>query len=194
MRRKCRERFPHHQLQREPLVSDPGMHHGMCVTHVPWYMSGSLNRGGGENVPGIPSACTTCDFTYLARSPRVHEICNSDLQRAPTTVCCVITKSVDVVPTVLCGMTPAKRVHVSLTSNCARSRHPFYVTSFGIRKRIGNYCWWNWKSDYMINTVPADGLALTLNARGPNHSGSTYSISWGSGVLEKNKSLLETWK
>ena len=34
--------FHHHRLQRKPLVSDPGMHHGTCVTHVPWCMSGSL--------------------------------------------------------------------------------------------------------------------------------------------------------
>ena len=36
MRRECRERFPLHRLQRKPLVSDPGMHHGTCVTHVGW--------------------------------------------------------------------------------------------------------------------------------------------------------------
>ena len=74
MRRERRERFPHHQLQRKPLVSDPGMHHGTCVTHVPWCMSGSLNRGGGENVPGIPGACATRNFTYLARGPWWHQI------------------------------------------------------------------------------------------------------------------------
>ena len=45
MRRECRERFPLHQLQRKPLVSNPGMHHGTCVTHVPWCMSGSLTCG-----------------------------------------------------------------------------------------------------------------------------------------------------
>ena len=28
-----------------PRVSDPDMHHGPCVTHVPWCMSGSLNSG-----------------------------------------------------------------------------------------------------------------------------------------------------
>ena len=33
------------------------MHHGTCVTHVPWCMSGSLTCGDGENVPGIPGAC-----------------------------------------------------------------------------------------------------------------------------------------
>ena len=58
-----------HQLQRELLVSDPGMHHDTCVTHVPWCLSGSLTRGGGENVPGIPSACATCNFAYLVRGP-----------------------------------------------------------------------------------------------------------------------------
>ena len=49
--------FPTHRLQRKPLVSDPDMHHGTYVTHVPWCMSGSLTCGGGENVPGIPNAC-----------------------------------------------------------------------------------------------------------------------------------------
>ena len=49
--------FPRRRFQKNPLVSDPGMHHGTCVTHVPWYMSGSLTCGDGENVPGIPRAC-----------------------------------------------------------------------------------------------------------------------------------------
>ena len=69
MRRECRERFPRHRLQMKPLVSDPDMHHGTCVTHVPWYMSGSLTRGGEGNVPGIPGACTTHNFTYMERGP-----------------------------------------------------------------------------------------------------------------------------
>ena len=61
--------FPRHRLQRKPLVSDPGMHHVTYVTHLPWCMSGSLARGGGENDPGIPGACTTRNFTYLVRGP-----------------------------------------------------------------------------------------------------------------------------
>ena len=28
-----------------PRFSDPDMHHGTCVTHVPWCMPGSLTRG-----------------------------------------------------------------------------------------------------------------------------------------------------
>ena len=34
------ECFPCHRHQRKPLVSDPCMHHGTCVTHVPWCMPG----------------------------------------------------------------------------------------------------------------------------------------------------------
>ena len=48
---------PRIRIQRKPRVSDPGMHHGTCVTHVPWCMSGLLTCDGGENVPGIPGAC-----------------------------------------------------------------------------------------------------------------------------------------
>ena len=61
--------FSRHRLQRKLLVSDPGMHHGSCVTHVPWCMSGSLTRGDGENVPGIPDACAFHSVTYLVRGP-----------------------------------------------------------------------------------------------------------------------------
>ena len=63
IRRECWEGFPCHRLQRKPLVSDPIMHHGSCVTHVPWCMSGSLTRSG------IPGACAIRNFTYLLRGP-----------------------------------------------------------------------------------------------------------------------------
>ena len=49
--------FPRRRFQRKLLVSDPGMHHSTCVTHVLWCMSGSLTCGDGESVPGIPGAC-----------------------------------------------------------------------------------------------------------------------------------------
>ena len=62
MRRECRERFPRQRLQRKSLVSHHGMHHGTCVTHVPWCMSGSLTRCGGKNVPSILGACATRSF------------------------------------------------------------------------------------------------------------------------------------
>ena len=46
------ETFSPHPLQRKPLVSEPGMHHGTCVTHVPWCMSGSLMAG--KTFPAFP--------------------------------------------------------------------------------------------------------------------------------------------
>ena len=61
--------FPRRRLQRKPLISDPGMHHGTCVTHVPWCMSGSLTCGDGENVPGIPGACAPAILRIWQRGP-----------------------------------------------------------------------------------------------------------------------------
>ena len=57
--------IPATDFKEKQLVSDPGMHLGTCVTHVPRCMSGSPTRGGGENVPGIPGA--NRNFMYLAR-------------------------------------------------------------------------------------------------------------------------------
>ena len=71
MDRECRENFPRHRLQRKRLVSDPGMHNGTRMKHVPRCMSGSLIRSGGENVPGIPGECATRNFAYLVRGPYI---------------------------------------------------------------------------------------------------------------------------
>ena len=44
-----------------PRVNDPDMHHGTCVTHVPWCMPGSLtsgflwNRRRRETFPALPA-------------------------------------------------------------------------------------------------------------------------------------------
>ena len=51
MRWECRERFPRHRLQRKPIVSDPAMHHGTCVIHVPWCMSVKLVLVGKTAIP-----------------------------------------------------------------------------------------------------------------------------------------------
>ena len=55
MCRECRERFPRRRFQRKLLVSDPGIHHGPCVTHVPWCMSGSLTCVDGKTFPAFPA-------------------------------------------------------------------------------------------------------------------------------------------
>ena len=69
MRPEYRERFLRHRLPKKITSYDPGMHHGTCVVHVPWCMSGSLTRGDGEKIPGIPGAWATHNFTYLAKGP-----------------------------------------------------------------------------------------------------------------------------
>ena len=48
---------------------------------MPWCMSQSLTRGGGENVPGIPGACATSNFTYLARGPWVSNFIHQKTMR-----------------------------------------------------------------------------------------------------------------
>ena len=49
--RKMPGTFSRHRLLRKPPVSDPDMHHGTYITQVPWCMSGTPNRGGGEKFP-----------------------------------------------------------------------------------------------------------------------------------------------
>ena len=64
--RECRERFPSHLLQRKPPVND----HGMCVTHVPWCMSGSLNprRSQGKRSWHSRHMCNP-QFNVFAKRP-----------------------------------------------------------------------------------------------------------------------------
>ena len=59
MDQECRERFP--------------QHHGLAIPTCITARAVSFEVGGGENVPGIPGACTTRTFTYLVRGPCVTE-------------------------------------------------------------------------------------------------------------------------
>ena len=71
--------FPRCRFQRKPLVSDPGMHHGTCVTHVSWCMSGSLTCGDGENVPGIPSACAPAILRIWQEAHCLNQWCSRSM-------------------------------------------------------------------------------------------------------------------
>ena len=80
------ERFPRQWLQRKPLVSDPGMHHGTCVMHVPWCMSGSLTpqwrgkrsrhsrrmRNAQFHVSGKRSICRLMIHHYLLHKSAIY--------------------------------------------------------------------------------------------------------------------------
>ena len=59
--------FHGRRFQRKPIVSDPGMHHGACVTHVPRCMSGSLACADGEKCSRHFRRMRTRNFTYLVR-------------------------------------------------------------------------------------------------------------------------------
>ena len=76
MRRECWERLPHHR----------GLAIPTCITARAWrtcrdacrdrYLEVSFEVSGGKNVPGIPGACATHNFTYLARGPCRYEYSN----------------------------------------------------------------------------------------------------------------------
>ena len=61
--------FPRRRLQRKLLVSDPGMHHGTCVTHVPWCMSGLLNQRRRRKHSRHSRHMRTRNLTNLVRGP-----------------------------------------------------------------------------------------------------------------------------
>ena len=66
---ECSERFPRNR----------GLAMPTCITARTWrtcrdacrdrQLAVSFEVGGGENVPGIPGACATSNFTYLVRGP-----------------------------------------------------------------------------------------------------------------------------
>ena len=69
MRQEYRERFPRYRRLAIPTY----------ITARAWrmcrdacrirYLAVSFEVGGGENVPGIPGACATRNFTYLVIGP-----------------------------------------------------------------------------------------------------------------------------
>ena len=63
MRRECREHFPRHR----------GLAIPTCITACDAYqdrlLTVSFEVGCGENVPGIPGACATRNFTCMVRGP-----------------------------------------------------------------------------------------------------------------------------
>ena len=93
MRRECREHFPPHRLQRNPLVSDHSMHQGMCVMHLPWCMSGWLTCGGEENVPGISQYMRNLQFYLSGKRPMLQYI--PGIRHMVHALLCIIMVTVD---------------------------------------------------------------------------------------------------
>ena len=124
MRRECRERFPRHWLQRKPLVRDPDMHHGTCVTHVPWCKSGSLTRGGGENVPGIPGACAPRTIISgkkpMNKTGHIHLYTTKHRYEIKFNICC---QSSNLVYCIYCIYNTCSRQYVGQTKRKWLKRH-----------------------------------------------------------------------
>ena len=129
MRWESREPFARHRLQRKPLVSDLGMYHGTCVTHVLWCMSGLLTRGGGKTFPGIPGACVTRNFTYLwciccfvYRSLRAYHYENIEFRTTGCnkTICWTAWRPIDF-ESVICGLSAMTRACGSAQVNMMTS-------------------------------------------------------------------------
>ena len=60
---------PRGRPQTNPQVSDPGMHHGTCVTHVPWCSRDSLSPVAGKTLPVFSAHAHPQFYVYLARGP-----------------------------------------------------------------------------------------------------------------------------
>ena len=67
MRRKCRERFPRHRGLAIPTCITARARRTCRDACRDRKLSVSFEVDGGENVPGIPGACATHNFTYLLR-------------------------------------------------------------------------------------------------------------------------------
>ena len=66
-RRECRERFPRHRrLAILTCITARASRTCRDACRDCW-LTVSFEVGGGENVPGIPGACATRNFTYLVR-------------------------------------------------------------------------------------------------------------------------------
>ena len=69
IRRECRERSPRNRGLAIPTHISARARRTWRDACRDRYQTVSVEVGGGENVPGIPGACATPNFTYLVRSP-----------------------------------------------------------------------------------------------------------------------------
>ena len=70
MRRYCPERFPRYCLLMIPTCITARLSRTCRDVCRDRLLAVSFDIDGGENVPGIPGACATHNFTYLVGGPR----------------------------------------------------------------------------------------------------------------------------
>ena len=74
--------FPHPRFQRKPLVSDPDMHHGTCVTHVPDACRDRLPAVTGKTFPAFP-AHAHLQFCVSGKRPMAQYVWHPDVSAGP---------------------------------------------------------------------------------------------------------------
>ena len=57
----------------ETASKRPDMHHGTYVTHVPWYMLGSLTRGGRKTFVAFPALAQPA-ILHISQEAHIHRI------------------------------------------------------------------------------------------------------------------------
>ena len=95
------------------------MHHGTCVTHVPWCISGSLTCGDGENVPGIPGACAAAILRIWQEAHGMQQKKNT--QDTPQDMEIIISNSLCEIPDLSCSMGNPNLPSMSYLYNVADS-------------------------------------------------------------------------
>ena len=109
-----------------PWVSDPSMHHGTCVTHVPWCMPESLTSGflwsrvAGKTFPAFPPHAQP---TILHIWQEVHE------KRSYESHCCLPLSPINVAKhRVCCIVFSTVNLTTSTEGTVEHSRLPAYWT------------------------------------------------------------------
>ena len=102
-------------------VSDPDMHHGTCVTHVPWCIPGSLTSGFLWSLwRGKRSRHSRCmrnpNFSYLARGPYISVFVYIGLKLGPQIRCCVVSDNMTNLMIVQLRRAPSATIFAALTA------------------------------------------------------------------------------
>ena len=142
--------FPATRLQRKQLVSDPGMHHGTCVTHVPWCMSGSLTRGGGQNVPRHSRCMRNPQFFVSGKKLMSCTICS----RMVWLLCSCIVSASGLVHSLLYGVYYCFLFHYHRHLNILKGNNKMQKILLQMGFLKGCLCvWWKCTCNFVISVV-----------------------------------------
>ena len=167
--------FPRYRFQRKSPVSIPGMHHGTCVTHVPWCMSGSLIRDGGEKRSRHSRRMRNPQFNISGKRPIAVLIwypADDDLEIGHLTLVAITVITVWV-PYYIIQVTAT---HLKISSQCAGFDiwKNFHLPNFQNLAFFNTHNIWFWRK-FCPNPHPLAQLAVLLS---PDRQAEGYVESW----------------